>query len=190
MTPPSLPTSPPGGPTAHPKKLLGFWFPHFVRGSEIRPSRKRAALESGMLPACTHMHAHIDQRLIDWCHVSEMWGWGWQAEHWRCRLLLSCSEMLLTYTHLLEQGNRDEAISKEKGQRWKAKSSHKRILFIYWTGNCTCLIFLTFCVRKWKIIYDTKLVADWLNISPHYVNVALSLKRLASSLTANQRCSH
>lgn len=91
-----------------PKKLLGFSFPHLVHGSEIRPSRKGAALGSVMLLAGTHTHACIDQRLIDWRLVREMWGWGRQAEHWSCWLPSSHSKMLLTYTHLFKHEKPDE----------------------------------------------------------------------------------
>lgn len=54
-------------------------------------------------------HVYIDQKLIDWRHVREIWGWGLQAEHWSCWLLLSRSKMLLTYAQLLKHEKPDEA---------------------------------------------------------------------------------
>lgn len=108
LTASSLPTSPPGGPTAHPKKLLGFSFPHLARGSEARPSRcLAAALESVM--SRTRTHAYIDRRLIDWLLVTEMQRWGRRSGHWSCWLRLSRSEMALTYTHWLKEEKTDEA---------------------------------------------------------------------------------
>lgn len=54
LTPSSLPTSPPGGPTAHPKKLLGSSFPHLARGSEAQQVPRCCAGKCNVARAPTH----------------------------------------------------------------------------------------------------------------------------------------